>query len=150
MRTFATITGCLFKASLAMVFLIICLSAKQLYAGNPSMVLDGTNVKDLNDYRFSRLEPKAGEYETETGGAEIRLVIRKEGKTFQVHRHYGEPGIPAQTKVYSNFKQSKGGVFQTKGARLRVTDNGGILFLQTSSGVDAITESMWTYFGLSK
>ncbi len=146
MRIFTAIKGCFFKASLAIMFLLICFSAHQLYAGNPSMVLDGTNVKSLNEYRFSRFEPKAGEYETETGGTEIRLVIRKKGKTFQVYRHYSEPGMTPQARVYNNFKRGKGDVFQTRGARLKVTDKGGILLLELSSGVDAITDSMWTYF----
>lgn len=87
----------------SVVFFVMFLSPLSLFAEYPSVVLDGTNVKDLNEYKISCFNPKSGDYVTETGGAEIRLEIRKTGKTFQVRRQYSEPGIKPHNRVYKNF-----------------------------------------------
>ncbi|MGA7827081.1 MAG: hypothetical protein WCA04_05450 [Geobacteraceae bacterium] len=147
MSIFTNFIDVFFKKLSVLLFLVACLTAQQLYAGYPSMVLDGTNIKEASEYTFSCSDPKAGDYETETGGATIWLEIRKKGKTFQVRRQFIEPGVMPQNKVYKNFRRNKRGVFETKGACLRVTCDGGVLLLELSSGIDAITDTMWTYFG---
>jgi hypothetical protein len=145
MQILTKIIDVFLKKSSLMLLFVMCLSAQQLYAGYPSMVLEGTNIKDLSEYKFSCFDPKTGDYETETGGAEIRLEIRKKGKKLQVRRQFIEPGVMPQNKVYRNFQRNKRGIFEAKGACLKVASDGGVIFLELSSGIEGIRDTMWIY-----
>jgi hypothetical protein len=116
-------------------------------------VLAGTATRKLSSYQFAtNASLVTGRYTAETGGARLELSISEipaKPGAYVISRSYYEPGKTLLRKSYVNIQRSADGHWEGRGGlKLRIPRDPkqGPVVLETSSGVEAISNSIWIQY----
>ncbi|MDH5182041.1 MAG: hypothetical protein OEY07_20450 [Gammaproteobacteria bacterium] len=118
-------------------------NSAELPKNKPTMVLVGTDTKDIRDFKIIG-QIAAGQYVAETGGAELSLAIVNNKQHLDITRVCKEPGMNPEQKHYS-LKNNNQSVISTKSISL-VSLSDGILVLEDQPESDGISNEIWYYY----
>ncbi|WP_097459883.1 hypothetical protein [Mangrovitalea sediminis] len=109
----------------------------------PRQVLVGTDIQQRSD--FPAASAFTGKhYQAEMGGATLTLSIERDGRSLRVQRTYQEAGMAAAKRTYEAVCRQGDLLDGTslKGMLVR----GGLLVLETHSGVEGIPGDLWVLY----
>jgi hypothetical protein len=113
----------------------------------PNLVLVGTDVISLGDYKFQdiKIESLPGEYYAEMGGAEIHLTISFSDNQLSIKRTFIAPGLEPQVKIYGATQSDSQSFSQPNELSGKIV-KGGVLLFEAASGVDGIPDTLWIFY----
>ena len=109
------------------------------------------SVRPLSGYEYEKgAKPAAGAYTASVhAGAKLELTVtaRPDGGGFTLSRSYSEGGT-VYRKTYVNVRVGKDGLYEANWLKVRVpkTPRGGLLVLESNSGVGAIPANQWIQY----
>ena len=118
-----------------------CTIPEEAFTNLPEDVLAGTEVLPLDDFETIAPTEKQS-FMSEMGGAVLQLDIERDSKTkIAIVRKYAEPGMPAESKHYTDLCINESRIYGPGVRGIFVHE--GLLWLELNSGNDFISPDLW-------
>lgn len=119
-------------------------SVLEVGQGVPAIVLDGTDLYDLQSFALRPVTAQTqGSYYAEQGGSEISLTISRHNAGWQIIRSYREPGSKVQETRYSTSLKA-GFLSSEEGEVFLYRTNEGVIVLERYA--DVIPADYWVHY----
>ncbi|WP_018274667.1 hypothetical protein WKI13_10470 [Teredinibacter turnerae] len=111
----------------------------------PSLVIAGTDAVEMASFKPAQVI--TGAFSSEAGGAKQKVTINK-AEFYSITRTYSEPGLPDNKKSYSGLCVHENKLIG-EGIVVSFVENG-LLLWEADSGLEFISNELWTLFNRSK